>query len=96
MHKQRPTPPGFLVSDALVVAAAPGCCLVASLLLIAGRREAMPEALDMCDNFTALRELQLFSPLEDVPLEEVQVCAAVAGQHSGRAALDVDHAAAEQ
>jgi hypothetical protein len=39
----------------------------------AGRREQMPEALDMCDNFTALRELQLFSPLEDTPLENLQV-----------------------
>lgn len=40
----------------------------------AGRRELMPEALDMCDNFTALKELQLFSPLEDTPVEDLQVC----------------------
>lgn len=34
----------------------------------------MPEALDMCDNFKALKELQLFSPLEDTPLlEDMQV-----------------------
>jgi len=39
----------------------------------AGKRELMPEALDMCDNFTALKELQLFSPLEDSPLEDLQV-----------------------
>lgn len=44
--------------------------------LCAGRRELMPEALTMCDNFTALKELQLFSPLEDTPLEDLQVCLA--------------------
>lgn len=33
----------------------------------------MPEALDMCDNFTALKELQLFSPLEDTPVEDLKV-----------------------
>jgi hypothetical protein len=33
----------------------------------------MPEALSMCDSFTALKELQLFSPLEDTPLEDLQV-----------------------
>jgi hypothetical protein len=51
---------------------------VISLLLVnpsaaAGRRELMPEALDMCDNFTALKELQLFSPMEDSPIEDLQV-----------------------
>jgi hypothetical protein len=46
---------------------------VATGTSVAGRRELMPEALDMCDNFTALRELQLFSPLEDTPLEDLQV-----------------------
>lgn len=46
--------------------------LAALRLSLAGRRELMPEALDMLDNFLALKELQLFSPLEDSPLEDLQ------------------------
>lgn len=42
----------------------------------------MPEALDMCDNFTALNELQLFSPLEDTPLDDLQVGRLAVGQQA--------------
>lgn len=39
---------------------------------VSGKRELMPEALDMCDNFKSLRELVLMSPLEDSPVVSAQ------------------------